>query len=427
MEKKHHVAERPRIAILGPDPVVAATLAGVLPGDVRAAATWTDYCRTYAPEETDIAIVFGQTNPDLLVRLASLGGRYLLAIGDDDVSQSALAPVFGWDRRSQQERELTANYEALGRFFESATRQLVDAIGGSAPSFIVTEAGESTPLLWTESGRNIAVHYCASGRVAKAESGSLDVLSVPTQADPAIWATALLRWINTKSPAVVPNPPARLIAADEWYTPDEQQVAKRIIETESEIERLRAERDGLTSELRTSLDSPPDGPKRLLTSDGEDLVAATVEVFNQLGFDVRDMDGETENGQPKREDLRVTIQSNDEWIAIVEVKGYGKGAKVGDLRQIRSHRDNFISETHKPPNATWWVMNENRLITDPSLRPPLGADVDDQCRLVETTAIRTTILFRLWREVVAGNVDAAEARLRLTNLEPGAIQDSLAS
>jgi hypothetical protein len=422
---KHHVAERPRIAILDANAVRAAALEQSLPGDVRVSPDWASYLTKYSPEETDIVIAFDNANAQLLFTLAGLGERYLLTIGDRDIAQSPLDRSFGWHRTKQQERELNANYNALDGFFEPATRQLVDAIGGDAPSIVDTEIGRSTSFVSTDSGMYVAVYYAASGLVGAGGIGTVDVFSLPGQADPAIWALAMLRWINSKSPSVVPSPPARLVAAHEWYTPDEQQTADRIVGLNGEISRLQAERDGHEQMLRTSLDSPPAGAKRLLTSDGDDLVEATAEVLSELGFVVRDMDAELQDDQPKREDLRVTIPSDDRWVALVEVKGYGKGAKTNDLRQIRNQRDNFISETGEPPDATWWVMNENRQISDPSLRPALGADVDAQSTLVETTVIRTTDLFQLWRQVVSGSVSQDDAILWLTGLKAGAIHESL--
>ena len=104
---------------------------------------------------------------------------------------------------------------------------------------------------------------------------------------------------------------------------------------------------------------------------------AVKEILEELGFAVRDMDAETEQGQPKREDLRLTIPDRSGWEAIAEVKGYPGGTKTSDARQIREFRDRYISETSRAPDLTLWIANTHRHVADPSSRPAPDGNVGE--------------------------------------------------
>ena len=80
------------------------------------------------------------------------------------------------------------------------------------------------------------------------------------------------------------------------------------------------------------------------------------------------MDEKLREGELKREDLRLTHEGLPGWQAIVEVKGYTRGAKTNDARQIREHRDHYIAEVGQPPDLTVWLANPFRTL-DPSSRP----------------------------------------------------------
>ena len=90
------------------------------------------------------------------------------------------------------------------------------------------------------------------------------------------------------------------------------------------------------------------------------MVAAVRDILADLGFVVRDMDAKLKQGKPKREDLRLTRQGVPGWEAIVEVKGYTSGTRTNDARQIREHRDRYITEEGRPPDLTVWLSNPYR-------------------------------------------------------------------
>ena len=72
------------------------------------------------------------------------------------------------------------------------------------------------------------------------------------------------------------------------------------------------------------------------------------------------MDAGLRQDEPRREDLRLTLQGVPGWQAIVEVKGYPSGTKTNDARQIRDHRDHYIEEEGRAPDLTVWLSNPYR-------------------------------------------------------------------
>ena len=101
----------------------------------------------------------------------------------------------------------------------------------------------------------------------------------------------------------------------------------QISKIEFDIGRLRDERDQLKANLAAEGEKADAGIRQVLWADGDDLVAAATEVLSDLGFEVRNMDAELSQGEPKREDLRLTLPDRPDWQALVEVKGYTSGTK----------------------------------------------------------------------------------------------------
>ena len=195
-------------------------------------------------------------------------------------------------------------------------------------------------------------------------------------------------------------------------------LADRIEEIESEIERLSGERHQLQVQLAAEGERAEQGRRRALWTDGDDLTIAVSELLTDLGFEVRDMDSELRPGEPKREDLRLTLQHKPGWEAIVEVKGYTRGTRTNDARQIRQHRDRYILEEKRCPDLTVWLANPHREM-DPSSRPTHDPNVSDAARLVEVVYVLASDLYRQWVLVETGNSDAETVIQSLVNAQPG--------
>ncbi|MFE3572516.1 hypothetical protein ACFXON_24210, partial [Bacillus subtilis] len=110
-----------------------------------------------------------------------------------------------------------------------------------------------------------------------------------------------------------------------------------------------------------------------------------------------DAEGERE----KREDLRVI---DGDWIAICEIKGYGKGASTTDLLKIGRFETLFVQETGKLPDAKWYVVNQFRE-RPPSARQPMLKGQDGSVEEFASgngLAIDSRELFQLDKAVAAG-------------------------
>lgn len=172
--------------------------------------------------------------------------------------------------------------------------------------------------------------------------------------------------------------------------------------------------DALTREQ--ALDK--EGVQRLLTEDGNSLVAAVAEALTRCGFDVQDMDEEhTANHGSKLEDLRATTPARPGWTALVEVKGYTRGAKVNDLPQLMGRPTRvFVDQKSKNPDALWQVVNPERG-EDPGIRHrAIDNDNDlDQFADADGVLIDTRDLFRAIRDIDSEPVTVDEVRNSLLN------------
>ena len=180
----------------------------------------------------------------------------------------------------------------------------------------------------------------------------------------------------------------------------------------------------MTNEISLRLNLPLkerkqiEGSGGVLWADGDDLVAAAQDMFTNLGFTVRDMDAELKEGDPKREDLRLTLQDVSGWQAMVEVKGYSSGTKTNDARQIREHRDRYIQEEGRSPSLTVWLSNPYRTI-EPSARPAPDKNVEDAAEAIGAVHVLTSALYRQWVLVATGTLEAEIVIQSLANADPG--------
>ncbi|WP_075764688.1 maleylpyruvate isomerase N-terminal domain-containing protein [Actinoalloteichus fjordicus] len=112
----------------------------------------------------------------------------------------------------------------------------------------------------------------------------------------------------------------------------------------------------------------------------------------------------------RREDLRVRDPDEPGWEAIVEIKGYTRGAQVNHLARIRRWASRYATDHGRAPDALWHVVNHFRT-TDPSARPVVLPDDDALVDLVAEggVLIDTRDLFTAARDVQAGTV-AADVR-----------------
>ncbi|MDM7888738.1 hypothetical protein QUG98_09755 [Curtobacterium sp. RHCJP20] len=235
------------------------------------------------------------------------------------------------------------------------------------------------------------------------------------------WLALVLRLLHDVEPGRFPSEPDWR-SRDDWATPE-------VLSTRAEVRALRIEKErviadfdqrdaGYLAKLEVQQADAASGALRLLTGQGEDLVAAVAIALESFGFDVADMDDHhDEKTGAKLEDLRVSFATDVGvmWTALVEVKGYGKGAKVNDVGQVVARPALvFFKETGQEPEGLWHIANSFRE-QDPSTRPKALAGSADLTVLAASGGcfIDTRDLFRAWRDVTQGIATAAVVRASL--------------
>ena len=151
--------------------------------------------------------------------------------------------------------------------------------------------------------------------------------------------------------------------------------------------------------------------RALLTADGDVLVDAVACALADLGLHVTDMD-EHWSDNDRREDLRVFIDGDPDWVAIVEVKGFTKGVKETELQAFGRWAERFILDHQRLPDRRWFVANHDRR-REPGDRPAPFAHkpaIIDVFKSQSGLIIDTIALFDALREVRADPSRVEEVR-----------------
>ncbi|TSD12603.1 hypothetical protein [Curtobacterium sp. KBS0715] len=235
------------------------------------------------------------------------------------------------------------------------------------------------------------------------------------------WLALVLRLLNEVEPERFPPEPDWR-SRDDWATPDVLAVRTQLRDLRLERERAIAEFERRDAEhvakLKVQQAEASLGALRLLTEQGEPLVAAVAHALECFGFEVADMDDHhDEKTGSKLEDLRVsfTAEGGVTWTALAEVKGYGRGAKANDVGQVVGRPALvYFKETGREPDGLWHIANSFRE-HDPSTRPKALAGSADLAILAANGGcfIDTRDLFRAWRDVAEGKETPAAVRATL--------------
>ena len=413
-------SRRPRVAAIGLDGPELESIA-LLCGELRPANSLHHYLLDYNWTETDVVVS--------RVTLETVdSGVNLMTIGSAVVTWYDTHPLHT-TRRLYHARSGIANTErelavAAGcpDLYKPLAIELTNQLGRASvpPDVMATSRQGETTLIETTSGSPVALRFILPARSAATggNPASPIALFLPEASNLLGWFRAFLCEVHQSDPSRVPQAPPRLNQPSDWYTPEEKALASRISHVESEIKRLTTERHDLQDELVAEEERADREIRRVLWPDGDDLVAAVRDMLPDFGFVVRDMDAELKQGEPKREDLRLTRQGIPGWEAIVEVKGYTSGTKASDARQIREHRDRYIAEEGRPPSLTLWLSNPYRT-TEPSSRPAPDKNVKDTAAIGGIVHALGPDLYWQWTLVAAGSLDADTVVQSLVNAEPG--------
>jgi len=415
--------KRPRVAAVGLDDLQIEAVAPLC-GEVRSASSITDYLSRFSWTETDLVIVGANADRKFEhnIHMLTINTTCCWTFSPHAMSSRLVYMNAG---RPNTEREVRvgptcpADYKILAAQLCKQLRSDGDPPQVLAPP--PSGSDEDIVLVETTSARPVAVRHLRARRPwegggAREESV---VVAIPQVPNLSAWFRAFLTDVHHVDPVRVPHPPPRLGNPADWYTPEERRLAHRITETRENIEQLQDELEQLETALRAEGERSDGATRRILWADGDELVAAVSEILTRLGFTIRDMDSELESGSPKREDLRLTLAGQVGWEAIVEVKGYTKGTRTSDARQIREYRDDYIIKKGRPPDLTMWVANPHRGIADPSSRPAPDVNVAQQAASIDAVHVLASDLYRLWAQVASGALQDSDAMARLASASPG--------
>lgn len=314
----------------------------------------------------------------------------------DTLRRLVMADLVPWLR--QQERR---------PFLEQYQGQWSYALQEVAPS------GSWTPFVQDPDGNVIAGAFTRSSSDDAGYCWALPFMP----AQPEMWLAAALEDWHERTPDRVPRLPGWRTRPI-WSTGEEiivRQDLAALVEERREVElRLNAREMALHAAAAAASVAAEQGSRRLLTSQGDALVAAVSEALTSLGFLVENVDDSLSDrvGAPKVEDLRVTEPDDPAWTNITEVRGYKGGAKASDLQRLARFAGLRAVEVGATPTSRWYIVNQ-ALETDPDLRrPPLAGSEDDLEVFAEDggLVLETRDLFLLLRKVEEGAIDASTAR-----------------
>jgi hypothetical protein len=167
----------------------------------------------------------------------------------------------------------------------------------------------------------------------------------------------------------------------EWMVPEEETIVEKIRGLEEQrsniIRQVDQEIGRLSEELARATQLANQGRRKLITAQDDELVEEVEAVFADIGFEVENIDKILPEGFPKREDLRLRMPKGEDenWEAIVEIRGYSKSAgKSSDLQRL-SGRFTYLYQQEKGrlPSKKIYVVNGQLDIQNPSQRQePLG-------------------------------------------------------
>ena len=246
---------------------------------------------------------------------------------------------------------------------------------------------------------------------------SQSVLWLPESARRAFkeWLSFVFSYWREQEPGLFPRS-NDWQADDEWSAPEEANARRALAAfnlEEEEHQRVAEERRGTLAAEASAAIVLGDEARTLLTADGDRLVAKVAEVLEGFGFAVTNADDLPEHQAAKKEDLRI---QEGEWVAVIEVKGYSRGAKAEGIAQVERAARSYLRNNGHDPDALWYVVNAHRS-DNPGTRPlPLQSDpgaVEGFATESNGLVIDTRDLFRLWRRVADGQMDKDEARALL--------------
>jgi hypothetical protein len=204
-----------------------------------------------------------------------------------------------------------------------------------------------------------------------------------------------------------------------WQSSAEQDAKRQISNEEEKFRQVASDHMQKIAEMRKTLEAASkkaDSDHRvLLTQQGDELKDKVSDVLSIFGFDVTNADEQATKGD-LLEDLRVeAMYKGRRWVALVEVRGYKRGAQLNDLLRISGRfLKRYMQENGGAiPDALWYVVNHD-IETPPGKRQnALSSNKKEVQTFAEDSlglVVDTTTLFQLRTRVEDGSMTPDEAR-----------------
>ena len=415
-----NAVRRPRVAAIGLDEAQKASIAHLC-GTLRTAGSVPDYLQRDNWSETDITVVATSYNPQgsaIRGHMLTIGTRVARWTGYGGILYGSRSVALN-SRNTEHELSVSSTCPERYQHLASDLARQLRCLEDAPRTFVVEPAESDRALVNTTSGYPVVLRCLFDLSRAGSAPKPAVALAIPEEADLASWFRAFLADVHELDPTRVPQPPTRLTNPSTWYTPEERSLARQIATTQKDIDQLQEARRRLEAQLTAAGERADAGRRRCLWADGDDLVDAVGDILEEIGFSVRNMDSEIQPGEPKHEDLRLTIADSSGWEAIVEVKGYPAGTKTNDARQIRVFRELYIEDKGRAPDMTLWIANTYKSVEDPSSRPQPSNDVKQQSALVGAVHVLAADLYKLWVLVQEGRLEQSQAVQCLIDTPPG--------
>ncbi|WP_146073260.1 hypothetical protein [Arthrobacter sp. N199823] len=315
---------------------------------------------------------------------------------------------------SLPERIGRLTHEHLEPIFRTRTDHTYFALWSAAHRFIPANAEpgpDIDPFILSGDNQVLAGRY--------KRSTTSEAWLLPSDiSDPIPWIKGAIAEWHEINPSRFPGNPSWSQNPD-WMNSAEQRIHREIDNAKAKFAVVRRDhievvRD-LESALQAAAEEADNYERALLTSQSETLKNAVARCLSEIGFIVEDRDQIADPGDDL-EDLRVTDPEAPGWVALVEVKGYSKGATTAAISQFIRFNNRYVLANGKPPSANWYVVNQfmNR---DPSERQPVLNGKDEDVRAFAEgnsgLVVDTTQLFGLLSKVASDSLTAVEARASL--------------
>jgi hypothetical protein len=268
-----------------------------------------------------------------------------------------------------------------------------------------------SPFLETDSGVALAASY------RRGLGGGQAWLLPEDVGDLLPWVAAALRAWKRQDLQRFPTAPG-WETEPAWQTPDEQAVLVRLSGLKERranaLRELEQEEETLANQLEAAADRANREDRAVLTTRARSLVEVVARFLRELGFEVEDVDEQRPEGD-LLEDLRVRANEDPNWIALVEVRAYGGGARARDFQRIGRFALRFALEHGVPPAARWYIVSQF-VGQDPAIRPsPFSTNQEDLSTFAgdDGLVVDTSALFQLVMSVRSGQLDAQAARALL--------------